>query len=178
MFYLAGIVDIICGPYEHCPQWKEMKMSDRMLDEVGAAYRETTFIVFERNGEVIDYQPLEVENGRLHIYLNPLQEPVTGSMLDDLRRVLHTAALVEKDAVYAVVEVQYAAEDIRADAVALEIPEAAIKDNPTLRESFGAIFDHAKAHGLTPIIAMPYTEECMSQMLPQGFKILDYMYAL
>lgn len=178
MFRLIDIVDVMCGDYEHTPTWKEMNLSARTVLSVGHEYEGVPVLLMERDGVAVDFQILQVQNGKLHIYLNPLQEPVNRAMLDELRQVLHTATLVEKDAVYAVVEAQYVAEEIRADMVALEIPDAVLENSPELQEKYGAIFQHAKARGLTPIVGVPYTEEFMSQMLPQGFKILDYIYVL
>jgi len=178
MFSIVDIIDVMCDHYEDTPTWKEMNLGARTVLEVGQEFEGVPILRMERDGVVVDFQLLRANGDNLFIFLNSFQEPLNRAMLDELRQVLHTATLVEKDAVYAVVEAQYVAEEILADMVALEIPDAVLENSPELQEKYGAIFQHAKARGLTPIVGVPYTEEFMSQMLPQGFKILDYIYVL
>lgn len=177
MFRLIDIVDVMCGNYEHTPTWRDLNLGQREVLEVGHRYENVPVLEIVKDRQIVDFQPLEVVDGKLFVYLNALREPLSPAVLNYLSAALHTATLVEKKVAFAVVEAQYMATHIRADMVSLEIP-AHVQEKAQLQEKYAAILEHAKTTGQTPVVFVPYTEAYMAELLPVGFKILDYLYAV
>lgn len=177
-YKLVGINDIINGPYSHCPEYHNLRIGYASTAESIAQYRTTTFLVASDKGLPFDFQPLipnNTPNGKwLYVYL---KEPFSVALRDELRALLHTGTLVEKDAVWAVVEAHNVAADLRAEMVTLSLPPQA-KDHPEYETIFKDLTDGEELGDREPVMFVQYTEEYMREFLPRGCKIIDFMYAL
>ncbi|QVW28788.1 hypothetical protein pEaSNUABM8_00291 [Erwinia phage pEa_SNUABM_8] len=173
MYQLVDIIDIMVGDYDHCPTWKELNLSTRAVLDVGHSYKNNPVLVHLENGRATDFQILETIGDRLPVYIN---EPFSAPLRDELAKVLHVQTLVEKDAVIAVVGVENAASDIRANLVSMSVPGSVQKDAKF--RDYCAKLINQQPDDTTMIIVVPYTEENMHEFLPRGFVIMDYVYFL
>lgn len=178
MFSIVDIIDVMCDHYEDTPTWKEMNLGARTVLEVGQEFEGVPILRMERDGVVVDFQLLRANGDNLFIFLNSFQEPLNRAMLDELTEVIHSLGVFKKKSVYAVVELQYAIPHTDPDAVSLEIPLSVKDGKVPSSATYAVAYDEATAQGLTPIVALTYTDKKLSELLANGFKILDHLYAV
>ncbi|QVW55677.1 hypothetical protein pEaSNUABM9_00096 [Erwinia phage pEa_SNUABM_9] len=173
MYQIVDIVDIMTGEYDHCQTWKDMELSTKAVLDLGRRYKNTPILVWSVDGIAQDFQFLELNGDKLFIYL---REPFTEAVSDELKKVLHLQPLVEKNAVFAVVDVEFVSEEYRADMVSMKVPDE-VRNNPAFQKTFGELIKY-QPEGTDMIVVVPYTEDAMAEMLPMGWVIMDYVYSL